>query len=63
MSIVQFLSLHEIGYDASWNLALPFLRVHRATAEEFKQKKPPSKILGTHYYAYLAAVHLEVKYT
>lgn len=63
MSPVKFLSLYEIGSDASWNFALPFLCVHRATAEEFKQKKPPSNILGTHYYDYLAAVHLEVKYT
>lgn len=63
MSIVKFLSLYEIQCDASWNLALPFPCVHRATAEEFKQKKPPSKILGTHYYDSLAATHFGVKYT
>lgn len=47
-SIVKFLSLCEVGSDASWDLVFRFPSVHRATAEEFKQKKPPSKILGWH---------------
>lgn len=42
---------------------LPYPCAHRATAEEFKQKKPSSKILGTHYYDCLVAIHFEVKYT
>lgn len=46
MSIVRFLSLCEVGSDVSWDLVFRFPSVHRATAEEFKQKKPPSKILA-----------------
>lgn len=43
MSIVKFLSLYEVQCVA-WNFTLPFPCVHRATAEEFKQKKPPSEV-------------------
>lgn len=62
MTVVKFLSLDEVGYG-SWNLTVPFLCVHGATAEQFKQKKPPSKIPGPHDYDCLAAVDFEVKYT
>lgn len=40
MSIGLFLAACEVGRDTSWTLALPFPCVCRATAEEFKQKKP-----------------------
>lgn len=66
MSIVKFLSLYEVECD-SWNFTLTFPCVHRATAEEFKQKKLPSEVpwytllplLGC--YSLLGEIHLTQK--
>lgn len=63
MNIVKFLSLYEVWYEASCNLALPFPCVYRATAVEFKQKKPPSKIISIQCYDNLAGVHFKMKYS